>query len=279
MFGIILVSLGTFTGELSDSLGKLEVKKRVESLYTMGFLSVFWAAVLLVATVPLGATFVFRLASLRTFIPRVGFELLGANLTIRAIVKADRSTFSFLRILTIPLLLLVDLRLGYAISAGQIVGIGLMLVALYVLLHDGNRSRRGAGLAFLTALNAVVTISLYKYDISHYNSVAGEQVIVTAILLAYFIVMSLRAGQKPWRFLWRPIPGLQSFSSGAGGVLEGFAYKYAPASIILTLKRALGVLWSILFGNAYFKEKHLRHKLVALGLIVVGLYLITVSTK
>ena len=274
MFGIVLISLGTFAGELSDSLGKLEVKKRIETIYTMGFLSVFWATILLAVSLLFGAPFVFKLASLQTFAPRVAFELLGANLTIRAIVKANRSTFSFMRILTIPLLLLVDLRLGYLISATQIIGIGLMLVALYILLKEGRRSRRGALLALLTAINAVVTISLYKYDISHYNSVAAEQLIVTGIIMLYFIISALRLGQKPWRYLLRPVPGLQSFSSGAGGVLEGFAYKYAPASIILTLKRALGVLWSVIFGNFYFNEKRLSEKLFSLGLITAGLYFI-----
>jgi hypothetical protein len=44
----------------------------------------------------------------------------------KVIMQADRSTMGFLRLLTIPLLLVIDLALGYRLEPVQIVGIGVM---------------------------------------------------------------------------------------------------------------------------------------------------------
>src|SRR5690606_12002348 len=106
------------------------------------------------------------------------------------IVKADRSTFSFLRLLTIPLLLVVDIVLLYAISVTQIAGIAVILVALAILLYAHKKARKYAGLVVVTALVSVVTISLYKYDISHFNSVVAEQSIFYVIMLVFFGIMA-----------------------------------------------------------------------------------------
>jgi len=61
-------------------------------------------------------SFGFSMASLPTFGARLLLEIILSTTTITAIAKSDRTTFTFLRTTTVPLLLLVDLALGYAVG-------------------------------------------------------------------------------------------------------------------------------------------------------------------
>ena len=67
MIGIILMLFGTLFSEVSDSIGKEEVKEKKESVYTMGFLNLFWGALGLITIGLLRNDFVFSMASLPTF--------------------------------------------------------------------------------------------------------------------------------------------------------------------------------------------------------------------
>lgn len=274
VFGFVLITIASGLSEASDSIGKYAVSKKIENIYTLGFLSLFWTEVFILVSVILGMPFVFNINSLPTFSLRIIFEILQTQLTLYAIIKADRSTFSFVRLITIPLLVLVDFRLHYFISVNQLIGIALIFFTIAILFKTGKREKKGSVLAFLTGINAVITISLYKYDISNYNSVAAEQFIVILFIMVYLI---LRNKDKPWKYLLKPLPGSQSLLGGLGSAIEGFAYAYAPASVILTARRALGVFWSIVFGNRVFKETHLGLKLVALAIIIVALVLLANS--
>ena len=86
----------------------------------MGFLFIFWGAIFFLGVIFWKNSFDFSMASLPTFIPRIFIEIVLASIVLRATVVADRSTFSFMRTITLPLLLLVDLFVGYSVSPMQI---------------------------------------------------------------------------------------------------------------------------------------------------------------
>lgn len=276
MFGILLISLGTILSEFADAVGKDQVSKGKQSVYTMGFLTLFFGFLLFVLLAVLKRdAFSFSAASLPTYLLRVALEILQAHVTVLAVTTADRSTFGFLRTLTIPLLLLADVLLGYALSGFQIFGVLVIMTTLLYLLLNHGIARRGAGLVLATALNAVVTISLYKYNITHFNSVVAEQGIMYFILMLYFFAAAWRiAKENPFAFLLRPLPRLQSLSDGAASILESFAYLFAPASVLVTAKRAFAVLWSILSGNFFFREGRLPVKLASFVAMAGGLALL-----
>lgn len=272
MIGILLVSLGAFMTELAESIGKDQVAKQKQTIYTMGFLSMFFGFVFFAILALWRGSFVFSLASLPTYSLRVVLEMFQAYVTMRAITTADRSTYGFLRTVTIPLLLLVDIALGYAISPIQLLGIVVIMCTLFFLLVNHGISRRGAGLTLITAINGVLTISLYKYNISHFNSVEAEQGMMYVMLMGYFLAGAYLAhAESPFRALRQTLPRLQSFTYGVAGIFESFAYTFAPASVITTGKRAAAVLWAILSGNRYFKEKRPVIKIIAFVAIVIGL--------
>lgn len=275
MLGVLLVLGATLFGEVSESVGKHEVVKGNESFYTMGFLSTFWTTLWFLLIIVGKGHFLFSLASLPTFIPRLLLELILAHVAILAVIKADRSTFGFFRIITIPLLLVVDIILGYHLSAFQLIGILLITIVIFLLFINGRITKKGIGYVLFTAVVSVITITLYKYDISHFNSVEAEQAtILLAITIYFFFGAIFSAKENPFVFLKKRIFFVQSMSSGIAGLVESFAYLFAPASVIMAVKRSCGISWAILSGFYIFKEKSFLVKFIYLMLLTVGIILL-----
>jgi len=276
MTGILFAALATFFGELSTSIGKYEIERKREGIYVMGFLTLFWATVFFfVAVFVIKKEFIFSAASLPTFIARALLEIIQAHVTLHAISVASRSTFSFLRVVTLPLLLLIDFFLGYDIGAVQVIGIGIIVLALILGFSGNGVNRTGSGFILFTAINGALTISLYKYNITHFNSVETEGLLIHGILLIYFFAAALFiAHRNPFIYLTKPIFLLQSLAAGVGSVILSFAYVFAPASVITTAKRSFELVWSILYGKIVFYEQRIWLKVAILGSLVIGLILL-----
>lgn len=276
MFGVLLSALGALFVEISSSIGKFEVARNEENPYVIPFLnfkiSIF---VFLVIAFINPSLFSFSIKSLPFFLTRFFMEVLVAYFMVKAIVTNERSTSSFILILTLPLLFLVDIFLGYRLSAYQYAGIIVIVLSLVALFINRDFDKRNAHYSVLAALFAVVTTSLYKYDITHFNSVVAEQIIMQALLLVFFFfVVWKSSGQNPFSYTKKPMLILQSSMHGVGNIVESFAYIFAPASVIVAAKRAASVFWAILSGSHYFHEKHILLKLVAFAVLLSGLVLL-----
>lgn len=275
MFGILLTSISSAFSELSDSIGKKETGERVYSPYSFGFLSVLGGALFLIVIGFVRNDFAFSLASLPTFLPRLVLEVLQAHVTIQAVMRADRSDFGHIRTLTIPLLFIADLVLGYGIGTQQMFGMGIIFGTVFVLLSYEHFKTKGLSLLIFTAVNAAITISLYKYDITHFNSIESEQSIIAIVLLLYFFVLAvMRVHENPVRLLFKPTFFVQAVSGGLGSVFNSYAYSFDPASIITTASRAFSVLFAVLSGKLYFKERGFIVKLLLFCAIAGGLLLL-----
>jgi len=278
MLGIILSSIGTFFGEIADSVGKKSVVAREQSVYTFGVLQLFGGWAMLVTLVLVKRDlFVFSAASLPTFFLRLALEIPQHYAMFISVVRAQRSTYSFVRVGTLPLLLIADLLLGYDLRQTQILGIALIVLCLILVFMGRQFSRQGIGLVLFSTVNAVFTVSLLKYNISHFNSVAAEQIMIQGSLLLFFIILAFTLGREnPFRLITKPVFSGQTASVGLATVLESFAYNYAPASIIMTAKRASAVFWATLAGNLYFQERHFLYKLGVFVLLAAGIVLLLV---
>lgn len=272
MIGPILAIIAMFFSEIGISVGKAGVRDHRESIYTMGFLNLLWGTLVLFAIAFLRQEFIFSYESLPTFGIRMLLEIAQAHVGILAIVKADRSTAGFLMIITIPLLLIIDTALGYTVEPIQSAGIAIIVIALVFLLMNHGIRMKGIWYVLFAAVNAAATISLYKYNITNFNSVEAEQGFSMIILMIYFLAMALFvARENPLQLLKQPRFLAQSFSMGVGTVFVSFAYLFAPASIITTAKRSAAILWATMSGNLYFHEKKLVVKVVSFIFIAVGL--------
>jgi len=270
MIGILITLVGSAFNELSDTIGKRKMSDGMESYYTFGFLNLLFSTLFLVYIGAWRHDLLFSLSSLPTFIPRLFLEIAQAHVSILAVTKADRSDFGPIRVLTVPLLLLVDIALGYAITTNQMIGIGIIVLTIFILLFHERFHTKGFLLILFTAVNAVATISLYKYDISHFNSVESEQVIIQLVLLLYFFILAVTRGyENPLTFLRRPAFLVQAIASSFAPTIGSFAYLFAPASVITAALRAFIVLFSILSGNFYFKENGFFFKsFIFLGILL-----------
>lgn len=277
MLGLGIIAIAMILRETATSIGKDAVAHRHETVYAMGFLNAVWSVVILLIAALFFEPFIFSLDALPTYALRIVLELILVFVTIHAIVRADRSTFGFLRIWTIPLLLLVDLSLGYDIALFQILGISVIVASFLLLFINHGLSKKGALLTLTSALLAVLTISLYKYHITHFNSVTGEQLPITLIVVIVLFISAYIAQRKnPLRLLGHPRYFLQSAASGLSSVLVSFAFLFGPASVITVGKRAFAILMSVFSGHYYFKEKRFTIKLLCFALIVLGLILLIV---
>lgn len=278
MLGVILASIGTFFEETSTSLGKWEISRKVESPFTFGFLQLFWGGVILlgIALIREGS-FIFSLASLPTFLPRVILEIIQAHVTVLAVARASRSTFGCIRILTVPILLIVDVAFGLTPTMFATIGIVVIIATLIILLRNHGIERAGSGLVLFSAVNAVATLSLYQYDVRHFNSVVAEQLLMYAVLITYFGIAAIVVmRERPFHLLMCRVTLGQSLVQGVGGVIESFAVLFAPISIVLAAKRSSSVLWSVLAGRLTFHEDHFIVKVAAAVFLVIGLVLLAV---
>ena len=275
MFGVLLSSIGTFFDEITLSIGKAKVNQKQYSIFTFSFLNHFFVFLFLVAIIIYKQKFIFSLASLPTFTLRAILEIILTQIALLAISQADRSTFGFIRVITLPLLLLVDLILGYQINNFQLAGIGLIIIAMFFIFTNRGIKKQGALLTLFSAILAVATLSLYKYHITHYNSVEAEQSLICLIILIYqFFMAKLVARENPFCFFKKPIFLGQSLASGLGGLAVSYAFIFAPASVILAAVRSSAVIWTVFFGKFYFKEKNLLLKFLILSLLIFSIILL-----
>jgi hypothetical protein len=275
MFGVILIIVGTILDEISSSAGKWNVNNKKESIYTLGFLNFFWVSIIFLVIILIKGQFLFNLDSLPLFALLMILEIAQAYSSLHAVVEAERSTFGFLMVGTIPLLLLVDIFLGYPIVFLSLIGISLIVVGLLFLFTNHGLSKKGMKYVLFSTFNAVATISIFKYLITNYNSVEAQQFVTSIILLIFLFIMAIwRSKENPLTFIFKKRFLYQSISRGFGVVLMSTAYLYAPASVITGAKRGTSVLASIVSGNKYFHEKHLIIKIISFMLVVVGLILL-----
>ncbi len=275
MFGIILVVIGTILDEVSSSAGKWNVNHKIESLYTLGFLNYFWGAIIFLCIILIKGHFIFDPASIPLFTLLLLLDGAQIYSSLHAIAEADRSTFGFLMVGTIPLLLVVDIFLGYSISFINLIGISFIVLSLIFLFINHGLSKKGIRYVWFSTFNAVATISIFKYLITNYNSVEAQQFLEISILLvALFIMAFWKSKENPLRFVFNKKFLLQSVSRGFAAVFMSMAYLYAPTSVITGAKRGTSVLASIVSGNKFFHEKHILIKIVSFAFVVAGLILL-----
>jgi len=275
MIALTLLGIGSLFGEIGSSIGKWQAAHKKEGIFLMGFLELFWGTFFFFCIAFFRGTFDFSLTSLPTFMPRVILEILLMTSAMLAVQKAERTAIGFLTVGTLPLLLVVDIFLGYTISLKEIIGISIIIITLLILFLNHGISKKGVGYIIFTTISSVATLSLYKYDITHFNSVEAEQGITYLILLIYFGITSILINkQNPFSYIFKYPFAIQSISLGAGAVLVSFSYLFAPASIITSGKRAFRAMVTIVFGGRYFKEKKIPIKIGGLLFIILGLTLL-----
>lgn len=275
MLSGVLVFVGHLFGEISVSASKHAFKEKLFSYKVYGFLSHITGAIIFAAIILFSSeTFSYNTKALPLFFIRLIAELVQCEIVYRAFVKADRTTFGFARIFTIPLLLLVDMFLGYSLSNAQFIGIGIIAAALLLYFGAEHLKGKGAHLALMSAVLSVLTISIFKYDVTNYNTPSATQLLMAVTLSLIYGIRVLFSKKDRSLFLRlkeHPMLGFVFVSEAVASSLLTYAYLFAPASLVLALSRASAVIWSVISGILYFHEKKVIHKVFFCAVLAVGL--------
>jgi len=272
MIGVFLITIGTLFEELSFSVSKFAVRRRLEGINTIAVVNTFWSSIFFI--IPLLTTpheRILVLSSAWLLMILVPLNVLQSYVTVHALARATRSTFGFFRTLTIPLVLVVDACLGYPLSVWQVVGILLITGTLLFLYKNHGINRRGLGLVLITALNAVVTLSMFKYLISHGNGVAMVGMLNNIPILLVMMLFAISHKERPFRVAHRPLVLGQSAALGVASILTSYAYLFLNASVAVALTRSIAVVWAIIVGRTAFHEKHLWIKVAGCVSLMIGM--------
>ncbi|OGY65646.1 MAG: hypothetical protein A3I89_02075 [Candidatus Harrisonbacteria bacterium RIFCSPLOWO2_02_FULL_41_11] len=244
-------------------------------MYSAGFINFLFGMLIFTAIAYWRNSFIFNLASLPTFTLRAFLEIIQTHAMLLAITKTERSTYAIVRNLTIPLLLIVDFLIGFTVSPIQWFGISLIFLVFGSIFLFKIFNLKDVGYPIFTAVNAVATISLFKYNITHFNSVEAEEMLIIAILLIYlFFMAQWKAKENPLVFLKQRIFFGQGFISGIASIFGAFAISFGNPGIAMAAERTASLLAGIISGHSYFQEKHLVHKLLIGSALVFGLFLL-----
>ncbi len=276
MIWLILWFIGTFFWELSNSITKEKTKKyhhmKVWVITTFFSIIIFWlswAYKHFTGDLQLS----FAVASIPLLVVRLIMELAQTHITLLAIKHCDRSTFSILRILTIPLLVIVDILLWYEFTTFSLIGIWIIIASFFVFnTNTKTINWKGAYYAIFTAINAVWTISLFKYSINHYwNSLEIDQSIMMIWILIYFLIHNYKRDKKSWFELLKKekIFYFQAIIIGSSGLIISYAYVYLNASEATAVKRVWEMFWAIIAWAYFFQESQIIKKLCFAWCIVI----------
>lgn len=276
MLSVIFASLASFIEEISSSIIKFEADHKKESIYTAGFINMLFGIFIFVLIAFFRNSFIFSLASLPTFSIKAILEILQGWATMNAIQKVDRSSYAFVRNLTIPLLLLTDYFIGFALRPAQLAGVLVIFIIFGIIMFFHIINFKSIGYSLFTAVNAVATISLFKYNITHFNSVEGEQILTSLVLLSYFFLAAkFIAKENPLGFLTHRLFLGQGVFHGIASIFASYSVALGNPGIVIAAGRASAVLAGIVSGHNFFQEKRFGAKIwVSLGLIA-GLVLLT----
>jgi len=272
---MLLVAVGSLLTEASTSLGKFAVGRKWEHESVMGLMNNIWTLGYFVVIIVLSPeSFHIESATTPLLVLTTILIVMQTVATLSAVRLASRSTFGMIRTLTIPLVAGIDIFTGAPLSSSKLFATALMFGAAAWLYRNHGFSPRGALITLYTAVNAAITISLVKVILNMGTNIAAAQsIFITANCVVLFLWARKHASGKQAK-LHANLLTLQSGAYGLGGLLESYALVLAPASIVTTASRALSVLWAIIFGKAVFEERHMREKIIAGCVIVIGLGLL-----
>jgi drug/metabolite transporter (DMT)-like permease len=276
--GIMILFFGCFFLEQSTVLKK-KLGAEID-IHQLSLLMMLATTIFAFIIVFLGEDWNFTrtLTSFFLLIFQVLAGVLFQELTNQAIHHADRSTFSVMSAIAIPLLLISDIVLGYGVSWRQIAGVILLTAMLGIAIFRGDFSMKGVKYVIASNLVSIGTIIAFKYSTSYYTSTEMMNLLNSGLMsFLFFVIVSRTKGRKGIKDALKP--KYFGFASiyGMGGVLAAMAYKYMIASMVIALKRFFSMMFGVITGKLYFHEENVLRKLSIASLIGIGVFVMNIE--
>ncbi|MDR3168913.1 MAG: hypothetical protein LBU27_04055 [Candidatus Peribacteria bacterium] len=276
--GILILFFGCFFLEQSSVLKKklgAEIDIHQISLLTMLATMVFSGIVVATSN---DRTFTRTLGSFLLVVFQILAGVLFSEISNKAVHQADRSTFSVMSTISIPLLLISDIVLGYDVSWRQIAGVIILVMMLGYTVFTGDFSKKGIKYIITSNLISMGTIIAFKYTTTYYASTELMNFYnAGGMSLLFLVIVGRTKGRHGIQQILRPkYLGFASLYA-VGSVLCAAAYKYMIASMVIALKRFFSMMFGILTGKLFFHEENTTKKLSVASVIGLGVFIMNVG--
>jgi len=283
MIWLLLWIIWTFFSEINNSITKNKTEK-YHFLKVWVISSFFWVLIFILSWAYkyyfTDIDLYLNKESIALLATRLVFEILQSYFTILALKHCDRSTFSIIRILTIPLLVIADIMLWYQFTTYSLIWIWVIITS-FILFNSKSKTLNFKWWYYIlfTAVNAVLTLSLFKYSITHYwNSVEIDQLIMITWIFIFFIIYNYRKNKccaiklivKEKLFL------LQWLAIWLSSLILSYSYLYLNASEATAVIRAWEMFWAIIAWTIFFKEDNIIKKLLFAFFIIAWLIIMVI---
>lgn len=228
---------------------------------------------------------------LSAFVATVALNVVSQNVFIRAFKEADASLIAPLRLLSPPFTILTGfLILGEIPTLIGVVGILVTIVGLWVLIADtrlfalrsigDSLSRKAVVLGIFGALLFAVSIPFDKKVVLASSGLLYA--ISIQFVVGFLTLLGNYAGQREFRAaflpalsLWRGKLIFLAVCGSMGTFLTNQALNYSLVAYAASVKR-LWSFWTVLLAGKFLREQNVRGRLIATGVMLVGLIITAV---
>ena len=292
MNDIVGIGLGILSGFLDATknaffrYSKNKVDELTFSIYAVFIAAVFMLPILLIHSIIIinARSFWYALVAV-TFV-----DGLSSLMYIKAIqVSGLGNTIPLLTITPIYIVLIEYFTLGSVPSVYGFMGILLIVTGAYLLnIKDKKKGifapfmslvkDNGTKIMLIVSFFYAIAAVLYKIGINASDEITFFSFAVFSILTLYIILAFFKLDWKTFVKAKKYIGIflITSVIGTIGSLLTTFVMKMLFVSYAISLKR-LAVLFSVIFGFVFFKEKNFSEKIVGssimvIGVIIIGLY-------
>ena len=285
MLWLLFAVIGALFKSLADLLSKKLLRNRDEYI-------VMWSR-------PAFAVPILLLILLFIEIPKTDATfwlavLIGAPINVIALLLYMRSIKISPLSLTIPMLgttpifiLLVSYILLKEIpSIKGIIGIFIVVFGAYILGMDPNKKEflapfkslikeKGPMLMLIVAFIFSITATIGKVGMLHSNALFFTFTYITVMALIFSIIILYKSKKNFYQIKKNFFKfSLMGILMVAEFVFILTAFKYALVNYVISAKRA-SILFSVIFGFMFFKEKNIKERLLGAVIIIIGLIIIS----
>ncbi len=261
---IILIWLGTLFWEISGSLMKIH-NKQLNPLQRAFLISLFIVFSSLILIYLFWFKLTFNVTNFLLILYLIAGSIVYYYFILKAVWIADRSTLNIFILLKIPLVLIIDLIIGYQLSNIQIIWILTIFTLIAFINYKENKIYNLNGLKYIIFAIIIwsINISIFKILVENGNNIPS---LVIAYSLFSCIFFGIRLFIKWWisnfKFLTNKTFLLIWFVSSLNTLLIAFSYLFLPPSIITTYKNTFSLLRSHISAKVIFNEKYVFKKII-----------------
>jgi uncharacterized membrane protein len=274
---VLFASISSFIDQLGSAVSKDVMDPAAANLdvWTSALLSLLFGSLIIFMVflfkVGLGGV-ILDTGYIWTFIPRVALEILQLYVTYTALKISDLSTFGFIRVISIIVVVISELVfMGVLLKPGQYLGIFIVLLSILAIFRSGKSKTDGWKYSLASAVNGALLLTFTRFQFNHINPYLNESIVrafCIVIVLGIILISGKGLAVLPKKILW-----LAPFRS-LTGLLNLLALNFGSASIYSTSERGGSVVSAVLVGHSYFKEKSFGEKLLISLSICFGIILL-----